>query len=243
MQICIKKCSTFLQVRNKVILFGRELSPAGKVKLAWTGGEPAPEAISRRQGTAVVHRNTTYFSHKHNVYSYQVSEDKWTKLPVCKYEHFAMAVVNNLLTTIGGYNEGWLHDKRTRSLLSLAWKEVFPPMPTKRSRVAAANTPTHLIVAGGRDHSGEGLATVEVLNTETLQWSTASSLPHTVPVSHYVAGAHISPNTTKCCLALWKTCSSLASLPPARVTQCGLGWQTFPHSLPVLQQLEDMCWL
>ena len=40
----------------------------------------------------------------------------------------------------------------TNTLFSLSgnsWKEVLPPMPTKRCRPAAASTPTHLVVAGG----------------------------------------------------------------------------------------------
>ena len=54
-------------------------------------------------------------------------------------------------------------------------------MSTKRAHPAAANTPTHLVVAGGTlPLSRDGIATVEVLNTETLQWSTASSLPEAV---------------------------------------------------------------
>ena len=58
-----------------------------------------------------------------------------------------------------------------------------PSMPTKRVLPAAANTPTHLVVAGGsQSFYRDPVATVEVLNTETLQWSTASSLPETVPL-------------------------------------------------------------
>ena len=69
----------------------------------------------------------------------------------------------------------------TNSLFSLSgssWKQVLPPMPTKRCRPAAAITPTHLVVAGGTRKLLSGdLSTVEVLSQETLQWSTASSLP------------------------------------------------------------------
>ena len=51
-------------------------------------------------------------------------------------------------------------------------------MPTKRMHPAAANT----VVAGETllSLTGGSTATVEVLNTETLQWSTASSLPEAV---------------------------------------------------------------
>ena len=57
------------------------------------------------------------------------------------------------------------------------WVIQFPPMPTKRSHTAVVSTKEHLIVAGG----GSGwirLDKVEVLDIETLVWSTAASLPH-----------------------------------------------------------------
>ena len=151
--------------------------PSGPIKLTWRQGQPAPEVMGSKRGSAVVHGNTAYFSSVYNVYSYTVHENKWTKLPQCKYERFAMVVINDALTTIGGREYA-----STNTLLSLSgssWEEVLPPMPTKREFPAAANTPTRLVVGGG-DHYGNPMATVEVLNTETLQWSTASSLPERV---------------------------------------------------------------
>ena len=158
--------------------YGAGEQPSGPIKLTWRQGQPAPECMASFRGAAVVHVSTAYFSYDYNVYSYTVSEDKWTKLPQCKYNCFAMAIINNALTTIGGVDDQWAV---TNKLLGLSgrlsgrlWEEVLPPMPIKRMDPAAANTPTHLVVAGGF------IATVEVLNTETLQWSTASSLPEAV---------------------------------------------------------------
>ena len=125
----------------------------------------------------MAHGSTAYFSSVHNVYSYTVPENKWTKLPQCKHESFAMAVINDALTTIGGWDHQWAFTNTLLSLSGSSWEEVLPPMPTKRVNTAAANTPTHLVVAGGVGSTRNNVATVEVLNTETLQWSTASSLP------------------------------------------------------------------
>jgi len=128
-------------------------------------------------GAAVVHGHTAYFSCSENVYS--LSENKWTRLQPCRYRYFGLAVINDQLTTIGG----WDREKRitTNSLLSLSgqgWRKVFHPMPTSRVAAAVATTPTHLVVAG------EGfaifLSTVEVLNTNTFQWFTARELPQAV---------------------------------------------------------------
>ena len=50
-------------------------------------------------------------------------------------------------------------------------------MPTKRSHTVAVTTQQHLIVAGGENTSNL-LDLVEVMDIETLVWSTAASLPH-----------------------------------------------------------------
>ena len=57
------------------------------------------------------------------------------------------------------------------------WKEVLPPMPTKRNLPAAITTHNHLVVAGGWINYHVGLSEVEVLNLETQQWHIAKSLP------------------------------------------------------------------
>jgi hypothetical protein len=61
-------------------------------------------------------------------------------------------------------------------------------MLTKRMIPATATTATHLVVAGGLTQYGGFLATVEVLNTETLEWFVANNIPE-------VAGF---PQLTRC---------------------------------------------
>ena len=74
--------------------------------------------------------------------------------------------------------------KVTNSLLSLMgeggamkWLPHFPAMPTARQDTAAVCSGHSLIVAGGSDGHNR-LATVELLDIDTKQWSTACSLPH-----------------------------------------------------------------
>lgn len=90
-------------------------------------------------------------------------------------------------TTVGGLYE-WIfaYSTPTNILLSLSatsskktWKELFPPMPTKRRLPAVITMLTHLLVAGGSGASNE-LAVVELLNIETHQWSTARNIPQAV---------------------------------------------------------------
>ena len=170
-----------LQVPEVQGVCGVGEQPSGPMKLTWRQGQPAPELnVNAIYGAAVVHGSTAYFSSGGNyVFAYTVPDNKWTTLPDCKNNSFAMAVINDKLTTIGG----WDHGAATNTLLSLSgssWEDILPPMPTKRLCPAAANTPTHLVVAGGRQTLVEDyMATVEVLNMDPChgQWSTASSLP------------------------------------------------------------------
>lgn len=110
-----------------------------------------------------------------------------SKLPPCKYRDFGLAVIKHILTTVGGSEVGWQNNVKPTNILfssvANSWKKIYPPMPTKRWKTAIANTPSHLVVAGGLstttvyDFDTPGQSTVEVLNTETLQWFTACSLP------------------------------------------------------------------
>ena len=148
------------------------------MKLTWRQGTPAPE--NKMCGAAVVHGTTTYFSHSYSVYSYMLSEDKWTKLKQCEYQFFSMAVIDNRLTTIGGWDacvpsNSHYHplNTTTSTILSLSrsssemnWEKLLPPMPTARMWPAAVTTPTHLIVAGGRKKfGGDALIFISCGNT------------------------------------------------------------------------------
>ena len=158
--------------------------------LTWRQGTPSPKKL--HGGAAVVHGNTAYFSQGHNVYSYTLSQDKWTELKQCKYQSFSMAVVNNQLTTIGGGRGATATDTLlclSRSSSEMKWEELLPPMPTPRISPAAVTTPTHLIVAGGSEGLFGGiLSVVETLDTNTLQWSSVSSSPEALE----------NPNMTLC---------------------------------------------
>ena len=100
------------------------------------------------------------------------------ELPECPNDCVSLAMVNSLLTAIGGETSNY---EVTNSLLSLTdnkWTKQFPPMPTKRQFTTVVCSGRSLVVAGGTGERDKNLSTVEVMNTETLQWSTASNLPH-----------------------------------------------------------------
>ena len=118
------------------------------------------------------------------VYAYDSSNDKWLCIyPECPCIRFGIAVINGLLTTIGGQQDG----RVIGTLLSLTgegtnkqWSEKFYAMPTKRLFPGIVRHRTMLIIAGGTSSGldGDSLTNVEIMNTETLHWATARSLPH-----------------------------------------------------------------
>ena len=119
--------SLLLQVHTVPEGRGVGKQPSGPIKLTWRQGQPAPDYMRYSWGAAVGHGSTAYFSNDYNVYSYTVPENKWTKLPQCKYELFAMAVIDSALTTIGGRDR---HLAATNTLLSLSgssWELSSPP--------------------------------------------------------------------------------------------------------------------
>ena len=153
------------------------------IKLAWREGKKAPFAYGRFCD-AVIDGSKVYFRGSlHRLFTYYISDSSWLRLPDCPFSYCSLAILNGQLTTIGG-------EPLTNKLMSLTdkqrWTEKFPPMPTKRLSATAVCTGTVLIVAGG---TGENrLTTVEVLNLETSQWSTAADLPK--PLSCYSAAVH-----------------------------------------------------
>ena len=149
----------------------------GPLSLSWRKCGRAP---CRMMGpSSVVDGNMACFNPvgSKDVYSYDSEQQTWSSLPQCPPSNSSLAVVSGLLTAIGG-GEGTL---ATNQLFSLAgerkWVEHFPPMPTKRCATAAVCSGTSLVVAGGVGMNITYLDKVEVMDTETIQWSTASSLP------------------------------------------------------------------
>ena len=153
------------------------------VKLKWKKGKKAPCKISNSLlgiMAATADESCVYVMENKKIFAYNGSTLAWSQLPDSISEDGALATVNDLLTLIGGRN----HSNLTNQLFSLStkgtvgakWTEEFPPMPTKRFGACALCTNKALIVAGGKGDR-DYITTTEVLNTTTLQWSTAVDLP------------------------------------------------------------------
>ena len=152
----------------------KQHQPKKKVMLReWRDGGKAPTEMSR--GAAVVDGNVAYFMDQTGqIYSFN---EKWSELPQYPYWYSSLAVIRGLLTAIGGHTLGGEQQNKLLSLVNKKWVKYFPAMLTKRSHTAAVTTQHHLIVAGGYDGLNR-LNTVEVMDIQTLVWSTAASLLH-----------------------------------------------------------------
>ena len=161
----------------------------------WKDGGKAPNRMWR--GACVVDGEVTYFMDRDGpTYSFNSSTRGWSQFPKCPCLYSSLAVIRGLLTAIGGRSQGDNQNK----LLSIVdrvddrnkkWVEHFPPMPTKRYNTAAVTTKQRLIVTGGKRRSSY-LNTVEVLDIETLVWSTAANLPHPYSsASATICGDHL----------------------------------------------------
>ena len=158
-----------------------------KLTLSWKMSEAAPSTMLR--GSATVCGNMAYFNSASNrqVHSYNSDTEEWSTLPECPTCCFTLTSIDGFVTAVGGsqFALGGLREKLTNTLLSIIeaedgrkWEECFPSMPTKRKHTAVVSTGKALVVAGGWGDGKTTLATVEVMDTNTLKWSTVSSLPH-----------------------------------------------------------------
>ena len=153
-------------------------SGEGVIRLNWTQGRKALCKMSRSTD-AVVNVSVAYFrpGGTGQVHAHNSTTDTWSRLPDCRTERTTLAIVNGLLTTVGG-RVGSDYSNKLFSLTGEGrdrkWTEVFPPMTTRRAWVIAVTTGRALIVAGGQDRGYP--AAVEIMNTDTRQWSTAADL-------------------------------------------------------------------
>ena len=151
------------------------------LKMKWRKGRKALNAMYRASG-AVVQGSAVYLrpGGTNQVHGYNSATNVWFQLPDCPHNFFSLAVVDNLLTAIGGRQAY----QNTNTLLSLTeegrdrkWVEMFPPMPTKRDCTCSVSSGAALIVIGGQRDGGVVLSTVEVMDVSTKVWTTAASLP------------------------------------------------------------------
>ena len=141
----------------------------------------------------------------HYVFSYNTSRNEWLTLPPCEVHDFGLAVVDGLVTIVGGefdykspsftLNPPDL-SRRLSVLLNGEWIDTFPPMTIERGDPSVICSQQYLIVVGGVSHiypyglsniqrRKTVVSSVEVMDTKTKVWSQVASLPE--PASCLVA--------------------------------------------------------
>ena len=158
------------------------------LQLDWRRGPDMPFSMSQDiqlvevDGTVYVgggHADKSKDSY--TVMAYSMQSCKWHTLPPYSARDFAMTTINNNLILVGGnrYVEVdqlgvWKTDRNQ-------WTRPFPPMPTPRSSPSATSYKHWLVVAGGHSKGSlsTAISTVEVLDIDNKQWSTAPSTPTT----------------------------------------------------------------
>ena len=183
-------------------MVGQRLEQWIELTWSWDGEGGEDTTWNGRSCDAVVNNSTVYCrydtSHVYGVgHAYvpttYIPSSSWSPVPDCPHSGFALAVIDGLLTAVGG----WGGDcKNTNKLLSLTgkgsgreWTEKFPPMPTKHYDVSALCTGATLIVGElmitTRDcaeywdwtvvHCKWSTSTIVTVITNTLWWSALSA--------------------------------------------------------------------
>ena len=117
---------------------------------------------------------------------YDTIAAEWTTLPPSPIYRSGSTSVNGQLTLIGGRDAStgeitnstitWDEEKKQ-------WIPKVPPMPTKRYRPCIIHCNNLMLVAGGRASDDETLlASVDVFNIDTFQWTTSSSFKLPLPM-------------------------------------------------------------
>ena len=133
-----------------------------------------------QRGSATTVGGVAFFnpSNTSTVYAYENYSQDWKELPDCPHYGFTLMAVDGLLTAVGGSRQEHTPGNTLLSFDKGEWTKVFPPMSMQRSSPAAVCTGQCLVVAGGcSGNIGESNSalSVEILNTDTQQWHTATT--------------------------------------------------------------------
>lgn len=111
--------------------------------LKWRPCRDMPSGMSSPYTVTLKHRiyvggGGTISDDPHTVYEYHPQEDRWLKLERYPYRWFAMAVLRDKLTLVGGRTSTWPSMMVNRIAvwstkgMSQQWTDQYPRMPTHR---------------------------------------------------------------------------------------------------------------
>ena len=118
---------------------------------------------------------------QHIVVIYDPEQDSCDTLPPYAYKYFSLAIVNDQLILVGGWE---MEDNKPTNKLGMwngqlrRWTHPLPPMTTACSSPSVATHNNRWLVVMGGNGDKALLSRVEILNTtDPIQWYQAVSLP------------------------------------------------------------------
>ena len=154
--------------------------------LHWTVGADIPSSMKNAQG--VYYNSQLYvgggFTGRTKadaiVFVYAPGVDMWKLLPSSSLKMFGMAILQGQLLLVGGKEINSTKSEFTNKLIAWngddqLWTSPYPPMQVARASPVAFGLRQWLVVSGGKRGSLD--YSVEVLNSDTRQWSMLAPLP------------------------------------------------------------------
>ena len=168
---------------NAIALFSQV-----SLELTWVHGPNVPFAMTNYAQSVMVHERlymgggvAAGLCNKNFIVNYyDITLGKWGKLHKYGAQYFAMTAINNQLVLVGGAKGGggggaskklgvWGADHKQ-------WTYPYPVMPQARYGCSAIVDNEWLVVAGGMAKK-KPLTSVEVLNTNSMQWFAGPPTP------------------------------------------------------------------
>ena len=125
-------------------------------------GKNAPIAMCR--GAAAAGNGKCYFmsEDKHELWMYDIAKDDWLSLRQSPYKNTSLAVINNLITAVGGQKgeygtPDYGFSNHLYSFSNRRWAEKLPPLNgvnSKKSRAAVVQSESSLVVIAGVGEDG-----------------------------------------------------------------------------------------
>ena len=122
----------YLAARPSVPIINKGQSPricsVSEESLNWRKGKDAPDKMQR--GAAILHGNTAYFrpAFSFKIHSYQniIGREQWHQLPDNLNENCGLAVIDGLLTSIGGRYKKSLTFSSASQMIKTGWRFSLP---------------------------------------------------------------------------------------------------------------------
>ena len=153
---------------------------SGCYELTWEKCADLPSPMYA--ASAVLHKENIYVmagdapqdKTLYYVYSYNINNNEWSRLPPPGHCYGILQIINDQLTVIGGSDNDT--NKVTNKVSTFdnstnQWKRCYPDLMTSRSKPGVVTHEDHVVVLGGFIDDGVYSDDIEVLNwTQPLHW-------------------------------------------------------------------------